>query len=166
MIKGLIKYATMLANTFPTKAGISNTLSPRNIVHGLPNIDFATLKYELGEYGELSEDSTVTNTQAGRTKGALALYPRGQHGILTKKERHNQKTIFHLSTKVMMMTHLPTEVMTKMKASVTMLMTMTAMTSAMIIARRQKKAHQMMIPILSNLPHYASASTLLLKMSM
>ncbi len=49
MIKGLIKYATMLANAFPTKAGISNTLSPRNIVHGLPNIDFATLKYELGE---------------------------------------------------------------------------------------------------------------------
>ena len=64
------------------------------------------------------------------------------------------------------MTHLPTEVMTKMKASVTMLMTMTAMTSAMIIASRQKKAHPMMIPILSNLPHYASASKLLLKMSM
>ena len=80
MIKGLLKYATILANAFPTKAGISNTLSPRNIVQGLPNIDFANLKYEFGEYGELSEDSTVTNTQAGRTKGALALYPRGQHG--------------------------------------------------------------------------------------
>jgi len=80
MVKGLLKYAIMLKNAFPTKAGISNTLSPRNIVQGLPNIDFATLKYEFGEYGELSEDSTVTNTQAGRTKGALALYPRGQHG--------------------------------------------------------------------------------------
>ena len=80
MIKGLLKYATMLANAFPTKAGISKTLSPQNIVEGLPNIDFANLKYEFGEYGELSEDSTVTNTQAGRTKGALALYPRGQHG--------------------------------------------------------------------------------------
>ncbi len=80
MVKGLLKYATMLQNAFPTKSGISDTLSPRNIVQGLPNIDFANLKYEFGEYGELSEDSTVTNTQAGRTKGALALYPRGQHG--------------------------------------------------------------------------------------
>ena len=68
MIKGLLTYATMLANAFPTKAGISNTLSPRNIVQGLPNIDFANLKYEFGEYGELSEDSTVTNTQGGRQR--------------------------------------------------------------------------------------------------
>ena len=80
MVKGLLKYATMLQNAFPTKSGISDALSPRNIVQGLPNIDFDNLKYEFGEYGELSEDSTVTNTQAGRTKGALALYPRGQHG--------------------------------------------------------------------------------------
>jgi len=49
-------------------------------VQGLPNLNFANLKYEFGEYGELSKDSAVTNTQAGRTKGVLALYPRGQHG--------------------------------------------------------------------------------------
>ena len=48
MIKGLLKYVTMLANAFPTKAGILKTLSPRNIVEGLPNIDFANLKYEFG----------------------------------------------------------------------------------------------------------------------
>jgi len=97
MVKGLLKYATILLNAFPsTKPGISDTLSPRNIVQGLLNLNFANLKYEFGEYGELSKDSTVTNTQAGRTKGALALYPRGQHGswaflsLSTGKEVHGR----------------------------------------------------------------------------
>ena len=80
MVKGLLKLATMLLNAFPNSAGISDTLSPRNIVQGLPNLDFTQLKYEFGQYGELSEDSTITNTQAGRTKGAIALYPKGEHG--------------------------------------------------------------------------------------
>lgn len=101
MIKGLLKLATILLNAFPSSAGISETLSPRNIVQGLPNIDFAQLKYEFGEYGELSEDSTTTNTQAGRTKGALALYPRGQHGSwaflsLTAPERKSMDELSHL----------------------------------------------------------------------
>jgi len=96
MVKGLLKLATILLTAFPSKAGISDTLRPHNIVQGLPNIDFAQLKYEFGKYGELSEDSTVTNTQAGRTKGALALYPRGQHGswaflsLSTGKEVHGR----------------------------------------------------------------------------
>jgi len=80
MIKGLLTLQQSFSMPFSSKAGISNTLRPRNIIQGLPNIDFAQLKYEFGEYGELSEDSMVTNTQAGITKGALALYPRGQHG--------------------------------------------------------------------------------------
>jgi len=80
MVKGLLKVATLLLNAFPNSASISKTLNPRNIVQGLPNLDFAMLKYEFVQYGELSKDNIITNTMIGRTKGAIALYPKGDHG--------------------------------------------------------------------------------------
>jgi len=80
MVKGLLKLATLLLNAFLNSASISKTLSQHNILQGLPNLDFAMLKYEFGQYGKLSEDNTITNTMVGRTKGTITLYPKGDHG--------------------------------------------------------------------------------------
>ena len=63
MIKGLLKLATILLNAFPSKAGISETLSPTQHCTRPPKHRF----------------HSVANTQAGRTRGALVLYPRGKH---------------------------------------------------------------------------------------
>jgi len=73
MIRGLVKLTVHLLNAFPSQNGVSKTLSPRNIIDGLPHLDYnQLLKYEFGQYGELSEDNKITNMQAPRTKGAIA----------------------------------------------------------------------------------------------
>jgi len=83
MVQGLLKLAKLFLNAFPNSASIPNTLSSCNIVQGLPNLDFTELKYEFGQYGELSKDSSVGNMMAGRTKGIVALYPKGDNGSCT-----------------------------------------------------------------------------------
>lgn len=73
MVKEIVKHAVKWLNVFPAKDGISDHLSPSNIVGGRLNPDFNKLKLEFGAYAQVFEPSNATNTPAQRTLGAIAL---------------------------------------------------------------------------------------------
>lgn len=79
--KGIIRAVILFANAF-TKAhnGISDTLTPRNIIDALPHIDYNHLKYSLGSCVEVAVDADVTNTMNQRTISAIVLDPTANGG--------------------------------------------------------------------------------------
>jgi hypothetical protein len=77
MIDTMITCAVLGLNAFPTKNGISATMSPRNFIYGKTNLDFNQLKYQFGTYEQLYEGKT--NTQKGRSIGAIALNPSNKN---------------------------------------------------------------------------------------
>jgi hypothetical protein len=88
MIIELIYYCTFWLNAFPHPDGVSDVLSPRNIVSGL-GIDFNKhCKIEFGAYAQVHEDHD--NSMAPRTTGALALRPTGN--------AHGSYYFYHLNT--------------------------------------------------------------------
>jgi hypothetical protein len=60
---------------FPTKGGVSDTISTKTIIYG------ATLEYkkhmslQLGKYCQVREEDNPRNSQIARTKGAISLGP-------------------------------------------------------------------------------------------
>jgi hypothetical protein len=65
----------MIVEMFPANNGVSDTMSPREIVAGL-QIDFHKhCELEFGEYVQTHEEHD--NTMATRTTGAIALRPTG-----------------------------------------------------------------------------------------
>jgi hypothetical protein len=87
MVKGLLRLATILLNAFLSSAGISDSLSPCNIVQGLFNLDFAQL------------NSSVTNTQAVEQKECLCFiqvdYMEAGHFSLLPLERKSMEEDSH-----------------------------------------------------------------------
>jgi hypothetical protein len=53
MVKGLVYKSVNDLNQFPTKNGVSDSASPRNIVTGQPNPDFNKLCIEYGAYAQV-----------------------------------------------------------------------------------------------------------------
>ena len=80
LIKGIVRASTFNLNAFPARHGISRTLSPRNIVTGLPNLDYRRIRIHPGSYAQVHVDSTQTNTQKRRTIGAIALHQANENG--------------------------------------------------------------------------------------
>ena len=75
MVMELAKHAVYWLNSFPHKDGISEHLSPREIMTG-EQIDYNRhCKYEFGDYVQTHEPHD--NTMAARTTGAIALRPTG-----------------------------------------------------------------------------------------
>jgi hypothetical protein len=77
MLIELIYHVILWLNAFPTKSGISSTLSPREIVlrHRL---DFAKhCKAPFGSYCESHDEPVPSNTMASRTSPAIVLGPTG-----------------------------------------------------------------------------------------
>ena len=75
MLVELVYFCVYWLNSFPARDGISDTLSPRAIVHGT-NIDYNKhAKLEYGTYVQSHEEHD--NTMATRTIGAIALRPTG-----------------------------------------------------------------------------------------
>ena len=62
---------------FPRKNGISDDLSPANIVTGHSTPKYNTMKPEFGTYVQVFEDNTPSNTPRARSCGAIALDPTG-----------------------------------------------------------------------------------------
>ena len=79
MLVELVYFCVFWLNSFPARDGISDTLSPRSIVHG-SRIDFNKhARLEYCEYIQAHEEHD--NTMATRTTGAIALRPTGNtHG--------------------------------------------------------------------------------------
>jgi hypothetical protein len=62
---------------FPTKGGVSDTLSPKTIISG-ETLDYKKhLSLQLGQYCQAREEDNPLNSQIARTKGAISLGPSG-----------------------------------------------------------------------------------------
>jgi hypothetical protein len=62
---------------FPTKGGVSDTLSPKIIMSG-ETLDFKKhLSLHIGQYCQVHEEDTPRNSQVDCTKGAISLGPSG-----------------------------------------------------------------------------------------
>ena len=62
MIQELVYHAARGLNQFPTKNGISDTLSPLTIMTGRANPDYNDLKLEFGSYVQVFEDNDPSKT--------------------------------------------------------------------------------------------------------
>ena len=77
LLEGIIRHNNTWLNWFIAKDGISDSLSPRQIVWG-DSPDFNVhCKLEIGSYCEVYEPRSITNTPASRTVPAIALTPAG-----------------------------------------------------------------------------------------
>jgi hypothetical protein len=73
----IVLNAVKMPNFFPTKGGISNTLSPTTIMSG-ETLDYKKhLSLQVGQYCQVHEEDTPCNSQSPRTKGAISLGPSG-----------------------------------------------------------------------------------------
>jgi hypothetical protein len=73
----IVLNAVKMLNFFPTKAGISNTLSPKTIMSGETLNYKKHLGFQVGQYCQVHEEDTLCNSQSPRTKGAILLGPSG-----------------------------------------------------------------------------------------
>ena len=77
MIINLVLHVVKQLTFFPTKAGISETFSPRMLMIG-EKLDYKKhLTLQFGEYCQVHEQDEPRNSQAPRTKGAICLGPCG-----------------------------------------------------------------------------------------
>jgi hypothetical protein len=75
MIHIVLNVVKML-NYFPTKGGMSDTLSPKIIMSG-ENLDYKKhLSLQVGQYVQVHEEANPRNSQMPRTQGAISLGPR------------------------------------------------------------------------------------------
>ena len=66
-----------LLNFFPTKGGISDTLSPKTIMSGEILYYKKHLRLHIGQYCQVHEEDAPCNSQNSITKGAISLGPSG-----------------------------------------------------------------------------------------
>ena len=73
----IVLNAVKLLNFFPTKGGVSDTISPKTIMSG-ETLDYKKhLSLQIGQYCQVHEEDTPRNSQSPRTKGAISLGPSG-----------------------------------------------------------------------------------------
>jgi hypothetical protein len=73
----IVLNAFKMLNFFPTKGGISSTLSPKTIMSGETLNYKKHLSLQVGQYCQVHEEDTPHNSQNPRTKGAILLGPSG-----------------------------------------------------------------------------------------
>ena len=66
-----------MQNAFPADHGVSDTLSPRNLIENLPHLDFNSIRLPFGAYAQVAVDGDITNTPKTRTIGCIILDPMG-----------------------------------------------------------------------------------------
>jgi hypothetical protein len=73
----IVFHTVKLLNLFPTKGGVSDTLSPKTIMSG-ETLDYKKhLHLHIGQYCQVQEEDTPRNSLHPRTKGAISLGPSG-----------------------------------------------------------------------------------------
>jgi hypothetical protein len=93
-----------LLNFFPTKGGVSDTLSPKTIMSG-ETLDYKKhLSLQLGHYCQVHEEDNPRNSQIARTKGAISLGLSGNlQGGFNFMDLNSSKKIVCLSWDVIPM---------------------------------------------------------------
>ena len=77
LLINMVLLAVEMLTYFPTKAGISKTLSPRAILTG-ESLDYKKhLSLQFGQYCQVHQENAPTNSQKARTKGAICMGPSG-----------------------------------------------------------------------------------------
>ena len=76
MIRELVAQGNTFLNAFGSKDSANLGMSPRNLVHNLPHVDYNDLKYEFGQYVQLHITKDPTNTMKSCTIRAIVLGPR------------------------------------------------------------------------------------------
>ena len=71
MVRSLIEAITEVLNAFPSKTGISSTLSPSTIIEGKPKFDFSRAMITFGSYAMVY--TSTTNSMKRRSVPAIAL---------------------------------------------------------------------------------------------
>ena len=62
MIEFIAEQSQCMMNSYPSKKGISTTMSARNIMEGRPNLDYNIMSLKMGEYVHLLEGRRIHNT--------------------------------------------------------------------------------------------------------
>ena len=75
MIKRMVEYQINMHNRFPSKTGIRDTMSPFNIMTGLPPSSYSNFKLEFGQYDQTHDHLNKTNDMKTRSTPAIALCP-------------------------------------------------------------------------------------------
>jgi len=91
MVRSLIEGVVFMLNSFPSKTGISNTMSPGMIVEGRPKIDFSKKKVVFGTYVLVTEGSD--NSMKGRATPAIVLRMSNNDGGYFFMSLHTGKRI-------------------------------------------------------------------------
>jgi hypothetical protein len=91
----IVFHAVKLLNHFPTKGGISATISPKTIMTGETLHYKRHLSLQIGQYCQIHEEDTPRNSQLPRTRGAICLGPSGnaQGGFKFLSLRSNKKVV-------------------------------------------------------------------------
>ena len=71
MIDSIVRQEKSMLNALTSNTVILTTMSARNIIKGMPNLDYNTMSLKLGAYVQLFEGTN--NTQCSRSVGAVAL---------------------------------------------------------------------------------------------
>ena len=73
LMVNIVLNAVKLLNLFPTKGGISDTISPKTIMSG-DTLDYKKdLCIQIGQYCQVHEEDLPRNSQVARTRGAISL---------------------------------------------------------------------------------------------
>ena len=75
--KELVRHAVGCLNMFPRRGGVSNHLSPRTLINGIP-IKYSTqCRVPFGAYCEIHEENKPTNSMVSRTTPSISLGATG-----------------------------------------------------------------------------------------
>ena len=78
MTTGCVTYNIKRLNNLPADDGVSDTMSPNTLITGAPGIEYKELtKLQFGDYVQVHQENTITNTNEPRSVGAIAIYPSG-----------------------------------------------------------------------------------------
>ena len=77
----IVFHVVNLLNHFPTKGGISDTISPRTIMAGETLNYKKHLRLQIGQYCQVHEEHTPRSGQLPRTKAAICLAPSGNDKV-------------------------------------------------------------------------------------
>jgi hypothetical protein len=93
-----------ILNFFPTKGGVSETLSPKTIMSG-ETLDYKKhLILQIGQYFKFNEEDNPCNNQLACTKGEISLGPSGNlQGGFKFMALNTRKKILHRSWDVIPM---------------------------------------------------------------
>ncbi len=73
----IVLNSVRMLNFFPTRGGISDSISPKTIMSG-EVLDYNKhLRLQIGQYCQVHEEESPRNGQVARTKGAISLGPSG-----------------------------------------------------------------------------------------